>query len=82
MVPGLNHRAAHRIALSALLAALAIVAPRLAVMTAFALSVVWVAGRDNDAGTWGVSYAVFLLILAVLTVLIFALALIHRAASG
>lgn len=82
MVPGLNPPAAHRIAGSALLAALAIVAPRLAVVTAFALSIVWVARRDNDAGTWGEFYVLFPLILAVLMLLVVALALIHRAASG
>lgn len=82
MVSGLNHPAAHRIAGLALLGVLAIVAPRLAVVTAFALSVVWVCRRDNDAGTWGVFYVLFLLILAVLTLLVVALALIHGATSG
>lgn len=87
MVPGLTgrpfaRRLALATALAVALAGLAVVAPRLALLAALLLSIGWVARRDDGVGTWGVLYVVLLMILAVLTLLIAGLALIHRLLGG
>jgi hypothetical protein len=83
VVPGLKRALpARRAALAGGLAGLAVVAPRLAVLAGLLLSIWWVARRDDAVGTWGVFYILLLLILAVLTLLLTGLALLHRLASG
>jgi hypothetical protein len=63
-------------------AALAPVAPRIALVGAVLLSIWWVARRDNHVGTWGVLYVLLLMIVAVLTLLVTALTLLHRLHGG
>lgn len=63
-------------------AALAPVAPRIALLGAVLLSIWWVARRDNHVGTWGVLYVLLLMIVAVLTLLVTALTLLHRLHGG
>lgn len=82
MVAGLTGATLTRVAGAAALAALTVVAPRLALLFAIPASIYWVGRRDDGVGTWGVLYVVLLLILVVLTLLIAGLALIHRLVSG
>lgn len=78
MVARLTAPWARRIGAAAALAVLAWWAPRAALLAALALSIWWVMRRDDDAGTWGVFYVVFLIILGILTMLVAGLALLHR----
>ena len=78
LIPG---RRARRFAPLAV-AALAPVAPRIALVGAVLLSIWWVARRDNHVGTWGVLYVLLLMIVAVLTLLVTALTLLHRLHGG
>lgn len=87
MVSGLNRSARARrwlapAAAAACLAALAFVAPRLALLGGVLLSIWWVARRDDGVGTWGVLYVLLLMISAVLALLVAGLALIHRLLGG
>ncbi len=83
MVPRLIRTpAARRIALATAFAALAIGAPRLALLATLLLSIWWVGRRDDGLGTWGVFYVLLLLIVGVLTLLVAGLALIHRLLGG
>lgn len=82
MVARLNAPWARRIGAAAALAVLAWWAPRAALLAALALSIWWVMRRDDDAGTWGVFYVVFLIILGILTMLVAGLALVHQLLGG
>jgi hypothetical protein len=82
VVARLNPLWARRIGAAAALAVLAWWAPRAALLAALALSIWWVMRRDDDAGTWGVFYVVFLIILGILTMLVAGLALVHHLLGG
>lgn len=83
MVPSVTYAPALRwSALAMALFALALVAPRLALLAALLVSIVWIGRRDDGAGTWGVLYVLLLLIVAVLALLVTGLALIHRLVSA
>lgn len=82
MVAGLGNPWARRIGAAAALGVVALWAPRAALLAALALSIWWVMRRDDDAGTWGVFYVVFLIILGILTMLVAGLALVHHLLGG
>ncbi|RSV18609.1 hypothetical protein CA236_08455 [Sphingomonas sp. ABOLG] len=82
LIPGRRARRFAPAIAALAVAALAPVAPRIALLGALLLSIWWVARRDNHVGTWGVLYVLLLMIVAVLTLLVTALTLLHRLHGG
>ncbi|MDF2605629.1 hypothetical protein [Sphingomonas sp.] len=82
LIPGRRARRFAPAIAALAVAALAPVAPRIALLGAVLLSIWWVARRDNHVGTWGVLYVLLLMIVAVLTLLVTALTLLHRLHGG